>query len=349
MKKTIFLLAILISKQMYCQKTKIQILNQKNNNPIENVQIYADSTLIERTDKDGYFKINFNKINKISLVREDYYDTIINVKDLNKNIYLKKINAIVLNEVLVPNLNINTVLDSILNNMKLKNVMITQYLHFSNCFTTGSDTLIFINKRIVHKNRDGYYCENDKNIVNNFNVTNKFNAVYFINNGEISFNLDYRHVNPPSISTEYQIVIKYRKGFDYSLTKADGFYKIKFENKKNNKEYPYSGYIIVDYDDFGLYEFSCKSSIDIKNKRNIIFKDKIINFKILFEESFIKYSKNENGKYELVTYSFDSQFQILDGTFKDKIFKNTCRKEPTLPFEASKTEKFDLLTYKILK
>ena len=57
MKKTIFLLAILISKQMYCQKTKIQILNQKNNNPIENVQIYADSTLIERTDKDGYFKI----------------------------------------------------------------------------------------------------------------------------------------------------------------------------------------------------------------------------------------------------------------------------------------------------
>jgi len=348
MKKIIFILTILISKQIYCQKVKIQVLNQKNN-PIENVQIYADSTLIEKTDKEGYFNINLKKINKISLVKEDYYDTIINLKDINKNIYLKKINAIVLDEVIVTNLNANTVLDSILNNMKLKNVLITQNLHFFNCFTTGSDTLTFINKRLIHKNRDGYYCENDKNIVNNFNVTNGNNAVYFINNREISFNQDYRHVNPPSISYEYQIVIKYRKGFDYSITKADGFYKIKFENKKNNKEYPYSGYIIVDYDDFGLYEFSCKSTIDDKNKRNIIFRDKIINFKILFEESFIKYTKNENGKYELVTYSFDSQLQILDGTFKGNIFKNICRKEPTIPFDASTTKKFDLLTYKILK
>jgi hypothetical protein len=350
MKKIITLFILLISKQFYSQKTKIQILNLKDNIPIENVQIYSDSTLIDKTNQDGYFYINLNKINKISLVKENYYDTIINKKDINKNIYLSKINALVLKEVIVTNLNVEHILDSIYNNnIKLKNILITQNLHFFNSFITGKDTLTYINKRLVHKNREGYFCENDINIVNNFKLKEGGNAIYCLDNKEICFNYDYLHSSPPSNSIEYQILIRYRKFFDYSISKTDGFYKINFMRKKSNKEYPYYGYIIVDAADFGLYEFSCKSTIDKKNKRNLVFKNKIINFKIIHEESFIKYNKNENGKYELVNYSFDSQLEVLDGSFKNSIFINKCRKEPTLPFDASKMKKIDLLTYKLIK
>ena len=349
MKKLLVLFIVLISIQIYSQKTKIKILNQIGNEPIENVLVYSDSILIDKTNKEGFFHINSKKVNRISLIKEDFYDTIINIEDIHKNVYLRKINAIILKEVIVTDLKVETVLDSLLTNMKLQNVLISENLHFFNCFTTNNDTLIYFNKRLKHKNRDGYYCANDNHIVNNFKTTNENRAIYFLNNNEIIFNNDYRHINPPSLSFEYQIVVKFRKGFEYSIAKSDGFYKISFNNKKNNKEYPYTGYMIVNIEDFGLYEFSCKAAKDDKNKRNLIFKDKIINFKILNEESFTKYSKNINGKYELVTYRFDSQLQILDGYFKGSVFTNKCRKEPTLLFDFSNTKKIDLLTYKFIQ
>lgn len=350
MKHLIILFTVLISNQIFSQKTKIQILNLEDNRPIENAQIYADSILIDKTNKEGNFNISIKKIKKISIIKEDYYDTIINTNAINKNIYLRKINAIILKEVVVTNLSVENILDSIYNNMrKLKNISITQNLHFFNSFTTGSDTLSYINKRLLYKNRDGYYCENDNGIVNNFKLTKDKRPLYFIKKGEIYFNYNYLHFSEPYISPELQIVTKYIKEFEYSIIKSDGFYKIIFEHKKNNKEFPYTGYLIIDIDDYGIYEFKCITSIDKKNKRNVIFKNNIINFRILNEESFIKYNKNENGKYELVTYKFDSELLTLDGYFKDSIFTNKCRKETTFTFDDSKTKKIDLSTYKLIK
>ena len=70
MKKITIILVILVSIQIYSQKTKIQILNFKDNNPIENVQIYSDSILIDKTDSQGFFNINLKKIKKFLLLKK---------------------------------------------------------------------------------------------------------------------------------------------------------------------------------------------------------------------------------------------------------------------------------------
>jgi hypothetical protein len=57
-------------------------LNLKDNNPIENVQIYSDSILIDKTDSQGFFNINLKNNNKISVIKEDFYDTIINLNNM---------------------------------------------------------------------------------------------------------------------------------------------------------------------------------------------------------------------------------------------------------------------------
>ena len=331
---------------MYSQKTKIQILNKIDSNPVENVQIFSDTTFIDKTNNKGYFHLDKNKYKNITLVKEDYYDTIVNVNNLEKIIYLKKNDAIILKEVIITNINIESILDSIYKNVQLKNISITKNLHFFNSLVRDNDTLLYMNNRISHINNVGYLCEYKNKIINKHYISKDKQAIYTLDNNEIRFNNNYLHVNPPSSSQEFQLVTKYKKFFNYTVTKSDGFYKINFERKKNNKEYPYKGYIIVDIDDFGLYEFSCKTINDNKNKRNLYFKDKIINFKVINEESFIKYTKNENGKYELLNYSFDSQLQVLDGYFKKSIFTNKCRKEPTFSYDISNIKKIDLTTYK---
>ncbi len=348
--KNIFVLILLLSSnQFFSQKIKIQ-LTDKDNIPVENAQIFSDSTIIDKTNSKGFFSVNTKKYDKIIIVKEDYYDTIISLEKMTNKIQIRKIKAILLEEVIVTNFKVENILDSVYKNIKtLKNISFTSNLHFYNIFKNEQDTLTFINKRLLYKGKDGYYCENEKNIINNFKLTPDRRPIYSLRNNEIYFNFSYLHSNEPYLSTELLFIIKNKKEFNYSLSKSDGLYKIEFEHKKSNKEFPYNGYLIVDIEDFGIYEFNCLSSIDKKNKRNVVIKDNIINFKILNEESFIKYNKNESGKYELVTYRFDSQLQVLDGYFKNSIFTNKCRKEPTLSFDFSKIKKIDLATYKIIK
>lgn len=350
MKSIIILITILISNQLFPQKTKFQVLNIEDRKPIENIHIYADSILIDKTNKDGIFNIDLKKIKKIALIKEDYYDSILNTNTIFEKIYLKKINSIILKEVIVANLGVDNILDSIHYRIKsLKNISITQNLHFFNSLTSDNDTLAYINKRLTYKNRDGYYCENDNFIVKNFKLTAEKRPVYLNKKGEIYFNYNYLHFSEPYSSRELQVVTKFKNEFNYSIIKSDGYYKISFNHKNKNKDFPYTGYFIIDIDDYGIYEFRCITTIDDKNKRNVVFNSNIINYRILNEECFIKYHKNENGKYELVTYNFDSELLTLDGFFKNSKIKNKCRKESTYPFEITDTKKIDLSTYQLIK
>lgn len=349
MKKIIILILILLSLQIYSQKSKIQILNLKDNNPIENVHIYSDSILIDKTDSLGFFYLNLKKYNKISLIKEDFYDTIINIKNTNR-IFLKKIDAIQLKEIVVTNININNLLDSIGDYKKrFKNVNITNYIHFYNILTINKDTLLYLNNRLYHKNREGYFCSVENKIIGNFRTNEKLTPIFEYKNKPILFNKNYLHFSSSYVSTELQIVTKFKNYFDYKVSKDDGYYKIVFTPNKKNNEYPYNGYILIDYEDFGIYEFKINTNIQKEDTRTVLLDDELLKYKILNEEIFIKYNKNESGLYDLVSYNYDSSLQSLNGYFKGYVFLNKCRIEPTLYFDNSKSKKIDLTTYKFIQ
>ena len=349
MKIIIIVGLILLTKQIYSQKTKIQVLNLKDNKPIENVLIYSDSLLIAKTNDEGLFNLNLRKYNKISLIKEDFYDTIINVDNSNK-IFLKKINAIQLKEIVVTNINVNNLLDSISDYKKrLKNVIETNYTHFYNLLTINNDTLLYLNNRLFYRNRVGYFCLENNYIIRNFTANEKLTPIFEYKSKSIVFKNNFLHFSSFPITTELQIITKVKKLFNYKVSKDDSYYKIEISPQKNNNEYPYYGYIIVDNKDFGIYEFKINTNKQKDDIRTVVLNNKLLKYKILNEEIFIKYNKNKNGKYELVTCNFDSSLESLNGFFKGHLVTNKCRKEPTLPFDNSNAKRIDLTTYKIIK
>ena len=349
MKKITTTLILLISLQIFSQKTKIQILNTKDSNPIEDVYIYSDSLLIDKTNKNGFFKINLEKHKKISVIKEDYYDTIVNVENINK-IFLKKIDAIQLKEVIVTNININNLLDSISDVKKrLKNVNVSNYTHFYNLLTINKDTLIYFNNRLHHKKKIGDFCTVENKIIRNFTTNEKLTPIFDYRNKKVLFKNNYLHFSNSYLTTELQIITKVRKLFDYKLSKDNGYYKIEFAPTKKNNEHPYYGYVLIDYEDYGIYELKINTKQQKNDIKVVVFNDELFKYKILNEDLFIKYNKNENGKYDLISYNFDSSIQSLNGNFKNYIITNKCRKEPTFSYDISNTKKIDLTTYKFTK
>jgi hypothetical protein len=340
---------IFLSLHIYSQKTKIQILNFKDNIPIENVHIYSDSLLIDKTDSHGFFTINLKKNNKVTVIKENFYDTIINLNNVNK-IFLKEIDAIRLKEVIVTNINVNNLLDSISDfKNRLKNVNVSNYTHFYNLLTINKDTLLYFNNRLHHKNRLGDFCSSENKIIRNFNTNEKLTPIFDYKNKKVLFKNNYLHFSISYLTTELQIITKVRKLFDYKVSKDNGYYKIEFAPTKKNNEYPYYGYVLIDYEDYGIYELKMNTKQQKNDIKVVVFNGELYKYKILNEDIFIKYNKNENGKYDLVSYNFDSSIQSLNGNFKNHVITNKCRKEPTLSYDISNIKKIDLTTYKFLQ
>jgi hypothetical protein len=346
MYKLIFLFTFLILSNSYSQKTQIKVLDKNDKKPLDEVLFYFNDKVVAKSNKYGITELDNKNYRNLTIVKEDYYDTILNLEQFeNDKLYLKKIDIIKLKEVIVYKKNIDGILDSIYSNsITLKKINPPKYIHFFNYLTIQKDTLLFINNRVNFIKGRGCFIERENKIISNFIQKNN-KPVFSLNNHNIIFNKNFTHSNSPINSFELMIVMKLKERFLFSLFKEEDFYQIKFEPKTNNNEYPYTGYIIVDKNDFGVYEF--KASISLKkNKRNLVLDNEILNFQIVNENSYIKYDKDKNGNYELVKYAYDCELKILNGYFKNKILINKCRKELTPYFDTSSTVLFDVSTYK---
>lgn len=346
MYKLIFLFACLPLCNSFSQKIELQVLDKNNKTPIQDVMLYCDDNVISKSNKNGIVKFDQKKYDNLVIVKEDYYDTLVNITKIKSNIlYLKKIDFIQLKEVIVYKKNIETILDSVYSNVtKLNKINSVKHLHFFNVLAAAKDTLLFVNNRIHFVKGKGCFIDTENSIIANFARRNS-KTVFSLNNHPIIFNNDFIHSNNAINSFELMLVAKLKNKFLFSIFEEEDYYQIKFEPKKKNKEYPYSGYFIVDKDDFGVYEFWAEIR-QKNNMRNLVFNDQIINFQAISETSYIKYEKNIDGSYDLVKYAFDCELKVLNGNLKDKIFINKCRKEVTPPFDGSKSVFFDVITYK---
>ena len=317
---------MLVSK-VSSQNREILFLDYETKKPISNVQIYSDNNLLTISDSKGNSNIDLTNLSKIYFMKEDYYDEYVSINELNKTIFLKKITAIKLDEVIISNINIDKILDGVNKKITYDKTSFKNPKYFQefNSLLINNDTLIYLNKRFNFKPKNGYY------------------PIYKIQNSEFALFYNFIHNTSPQNSLEFQVVTKNKSSFQYKMQKSDGMYLITFEPKKKNSEFPYSGFLIIDMDDFGIYEFKVNTN---KNIRNVVFKDEILNFKIINEESFVKYIKNEDNEYELIKYSYDIEFNSINGKFKDAKFINKYRKETTNPFNNDKLFKLNTATYK---
>lgn len=335
---------LFLSVNVFSQNNTIQVIDYSSLKPINNVAFYFNNKRIGNTDSLGVIKIK-KDINSILLIKEEYYDTIINLE--NKIIKLKKIEGIKLKDIVITSMLDNSILDSVYNKIKKLDIYkIPDNFHFKNFSKINRDTICYINETINFKKGLGFYIEQKDKIINKF-IASGNNSIYKIKNNTIKFNKDYLHINLPYYAGEIQLVTNFQKLFEYTIEKNDGFYKINFKPNKKRSEYPYEGFLIVDVLDFGILEFKFFTSNN--TRRNLIHENKIINFKVVSEIGSLINKKNLEGKYEFVQYSFLSKIEILDGVFKGKIFENNCYKESTIDTSnlSKDSKKFNFTTYNL--
>lgn len=349
MKNNYFILISLLSIQFYAQKVELVVLDNTSEKFIENAHFYAGNKIVGKSNQSGNVIFKNIDFDSLTVVKEDYRDTIISLKDFAKNkLYLRKIDGIALNEIVVYKRDVKNILDSVKTNILKSNIYSINHHHFYNILYSEKDTLLYINNRINYFKGKGAFIERGNTIMSNFTTNHNYSPVFILDQNKISFNKNFNHNNSPVNSFELMHIITSFDDFVYQISEdLEGKYYIDFTFTKKNKEYPYTGYIIVDRKDFGIYEFKAKLS-DKNTLRSNIIDDKVIKFRILNEESFIKYNKNANNEYFFVKYDYDSELTVLNGSLKGKIFTNKCRKEITPVFDTTLSVQFNISTYKFL-
>ena len=109
------------------------------------------------------------------------------------------------------------------------------------------------------------------------------------------------------------------------------------------------GYLLIDAEDYGIYEFKSNLKLQKDCIRTVINDNKILKYNIFNEAVFIKYAKNTDLKYVLITYQFTSVMAAQNGDFKDSKISHNYRIEPTSNFDTSRLKEIDFVTLKFAK
>lgn len=347
MNKLFFLIALLISKIAIGQNIKITFLEENSNSPIVNVRIYDNEKLLATTNEYGIAEIN--SANKLNIIKEEYEDISISPIN-NKTYFLKKIKLIFIEEIVVKEKTASEILDLIQKSTTAKNNLYNfpEVTHFYNLFKTKKDTLHYFNNRLF-KGENAILTDNQNKIIRKFSYQNN-NYLYNINKKPILFFSHFTIGNAPYNCLDIQYLCKNQGKFNLKLSASDeGKYIITFTPKKNNTEYPFNGRIIVDMTDLGIYEFHYNT---ISNKKTIrtsaVLVDKFFSYQILNENCLIQYNKNEEGRYDLITFNYKVNFISKDKALKNEVFEVTSIKEPTTNISIyNKLKKINLINFEI--
>jgi hypothetical protein len=337
----------------YSQIRSIQILSEDEVNPIDNVEVYDGENLIGKSDLNGFVKINFSKINSIYLIKDGYKDKYLNKDLLETKIFLTINKPIELNEVIVRNLKIDEILDSIKNNLKQKNdkYCIPDSFKMSNILRTNKDTLHYVNSYFKYDKKKGFQIKENSKIIKNFtqNIDNNNEIlIYKIKNKQIEF-WEYLTVSYIKINgqLEFSKIINNRDKYNFEILSDSIYYKINIKSKKTGKM-SFNGYIIVDKLDFGIYEFKLNLSGSKNNDVKITSREKIKqSYDILEIDYFIKYIKDDNENYNLVYSFFNQSFIQKEGNFKNIKFSKTSTVENSFNFNNENYLPFDIFNYNI--
>lgn len=350
MKKILIIFFLIRVSFSIGQVREIVIKSSLDNEVIHNVLIFSENKLIGNSNTFGRAKIDITNLKSIQLVKEDFYDLSLSKEEISDVIFLDYIKVIQLNEVIVQNLNSNQILEKIEFNLTdNKQIYSTpQTTQYYNLLMTDKDTLHYLNNRLIWKMNDGRYINYQNKIIKNFKEVNN-TLTYKVQEKKISFWVPFNsRMRSIYFQKDFPEILKNKADYNFEILSDSTYYKITFKSKKK-KKFNYEGYLIVDKEDFGVYELQMNL---IKNKSNtascLIFDDKTQQTYLVEDESLFYSFKKNDTKYELVTSKYDINFIQTKGNFKNKKFNNKYRIEGTSNFSDIKAVKFDLNNYEKL-
>lgn len=359
MKLFITLFLTLIYCSINAQIRTINILSSEGRIPLSNVLVYSNNNLIAETNKLGQATLELTKGTVVTLVKEDFKDLSIAVEDLKDIVFLEKNSPILLKEVIIKPLSD----EDILNNVEryLKNLIEEKYLslkpatftQYYNLFKSDNDTLQYLNNRFRYIKGRGILMDNKNKILKNFKFLSKNSridsCVYSIGNKTVEFSdvltLPYQNINNEEQLTN---IFKNKKNYLFKVSRDEKYYRIDF-TPKSKKSFSYAGFLTVDVNDYGFYEFSSKLIESSSNVKTVQTKSlpKIRQLFVVKNEVFyIRYVKI-NDDYIFDYSVHDIAYFQKEGNFKNRLFVNSWRIETTPSFESNNLVKLDFLKWEI--
>lgn len=257
------------------QNKKIEILNTQNK-PIPKVGIYIKNKKIGETDVMGKFEIEKQKPeDSIFFIKSGFENLAFQFKNIVTNIKLDSLRTMDIEELIIINYNAKTLLEKIIDagkNTQLypapKNISINKKLN------SKDKIFYYLDNNFFWKPKIGHFIENKNNITKNI-------LAYKRREGEIDYiykicelNDDkfslfsykisgYGYVTGRYIPQIKDILTDFDK-YNFKTEKSEGKIILSFTPKANTKRV-YIGRIIIDSDDFGIYEGIFNL---IKNEKN---------------------------------------------------------------------------------
>lgn len=139
------------------------------------------------------------------------------------------------------------------------------------------------------------------------------------------------------------LIREYQK-YDFKIWKIDGKYILKFSPKKEENRL-YNGSLIIDTDDFGIYEGIFKLSKSKKNTQNTSIDEKSKAYKFFIDRDDVMIiNQKNNGKYYFHYYENNYQYRGLNNGIKNETFYdntyinpiNNVNIDTAIPFDFNK-------------
>jgi len=332
------------------QNYKVVVKSQQDSKPLEHVLFYSKSELVGKTNDNGEVILDLKNVDTIQIVKEDYIDLSVPKSSLKSLIFLKKLDLILLEEVVISKLKVNEILERVEEKLIdhigfYNNAKVVQYF---NILTVGKDTLHYLNNRMQFKLNDGNYINAQNKIVRNFYFDNNY-LIYKLEDKKVAF---YEDLNArfPFIGNKdgFLQILNNQSQYDFELAATDEYYKITY-NSKRKKNFTYEGYLIVDKVDFGIYELEMKLIPQSGNVGVTYLQTEKQNLSYLINESNIFYSMRKIGDEYIVNWAgYNFTATHTKGDFKGQKFVNKVRIESTNSFVDKEMYRFSILRYEKL-
>jgi len=238
--------------------------------PLNDVSVYENNQLLGVTDIRGVMILPINEIKQVGLIKAGFQEKIVDVIDLNEDIVLYEIGMRNLNAIEITNLDAASELGQLV--AKTKNAIL--YKHKSdnavyNNFISGKDTLHYLNNKVYRIPYKGLHIENKKKVMQNFkshslkdsssNMT-RTSTTYKLGDSEMELSTRFtnRSLNMSWLEPFIDLN-KNLKDFNFCFSKKGDTIKVDFEPKKESENLRYSGHVIYNQKDCGIFEmeFTC--------------------------------------------------------------------------------------------